>query len=104
MTNVLCWIILLLFIMAFMYSADENSQEYDECLLQYVCFDKYINSKIPAFVQYVGDDRTEIQHNQYTLITIDYVDDAIRVQLEDTYISYDDLEQFNYDWRFEDAE
>lgn len=101
--GILCWAIVALIVVLFMYSASKNNQEYDKYSLQRIYFDKYVDSQIPAFAQYVGDDRKEIRCNEYTLITIENSkNEKIKVNLEDSYIIYDNLQRFNYEWRFVD--
>ena len=103
---IIVWVVLTLFVLMFNYSAGKNNKMYDSYLLQRRCFDKYVNSKNPAFVKYIGDGILELQCNQYTLITIETTEDnKIRVWLDDaTNVIYDDLKHLNYDWRFEDEE
>ena len=81
-----------------------NNDRYDYREKQQRYFDKYVNSKNPVFVKYLGNGILELQCNQYTLITIETTENnKIKVWLDDaTNILYDDLTHFNYDWRFED--
>ena len=98
-------IVLMLLILIFNYSASENNESYDSFILQKKYFDKYINSNSLIFVEYIGNDRCEVKHNQSVLIAIDTTDDnKVRVELDDTYILYENFEHFNFDWRFRDDE
>ena len=103
---IVAWVVFLLVGFAFNYGSSEANKRYDYYANQQKCLGKYIDSQTPAFVKYIGDDRREIQCNQYTLITIETTEDnRIKVWLDDdTNVLYDDLTHFNYDWRFEDEE
>lgn len=100
---IIAWVILVGIVLVFNYATSKNNEKYDRYIKQDICMKKYINSQKNVFVKYIGEDRNEIECNQYTLIVISITDDnKIKVELADTYILYDDLKHFNYDWRFED--
>lgn len=96
---VVCYFCIVGFILLFMYSANKNNEIYD--VYSIMC--RYIDGKKQAFVKYIGEDRLEICHNNYTLISIDMTDDdKIRVYLKDTVVLYDDVKSFAKDWKFEE--
>ena len=99
------WLILALLILIFNYSAGKNNEAYDSYVLQKGYFDTYVNNDSLIFARYIGEDRSEIDFNQYTLITVSTTDnDKIKVELDDVHILYDDFKHFNSNWRFKDGE
>lgn len=95
------WIMLVLFILVFNYSAGKNNESYDLNMFQKRCFDKYVNSGSLVFVKYIGSDECKVENGDYALVTIDTTDeDKILVGLNNKYIQYDNFEQFKRNWKF----
>lgn len=99
------WIMLVLIVLIFNYSAGKNNEAYDEHMFQQMYFDKCVDNDSLVFVKYVGNDRSEIKYGELTLTTISTTDNnMIKVNLDDTYILYENFEDFNSDWRFRNSE
>ena len=97
------WVVLVLFILIFIYSAGLNDKPNDSYIIQQKYFDRYVNNETLVSVKYVGDDICEIKQNEYTFVTISTTDnEQIKIEFRGTYILYDDFEHFNCDWEIED--
>ena len=97
---IVMWLALVIFILAFIFSAGKNNEEYDTYALQQKYFDKYANSDSLIFARYIGDDRCEIKHGEHGLIAISTTDYKIVVELDNVFIIYDDFKHFSCNWEF----
>lgn len=95
---VIVWVVLFILVMIFIYNSGVNNKLYDN----YENFNRCIEKQKPALLYFIGNNRENIEKNQYIIADIKLENGKVKVYYGQSIVEYNNIQEFFDEWTFID--